>query len=66
MQSMLAELAAIARDQGKSPAQVKSALKKDGELTNAEVNALIEIAFVRMKNSSPKEISQAVALVCKG
>ena len=65
MQSMLAGVTAAARDQGKSPQQIKKTLQKDGELTNSEIKALIDIAFVHMKNSSPKEISQAVMLVCK-
>ncbi len=65
MQSMLAGLAATARDQGKTPAQVQAALKKSGDLTNSEIKALIDIAFVHMKKSSPQEISQAVTMVCK-
>ena len=66
MQSMLANVTAIARDQGKSPSQVRATLQKSGDLTNSEIKALIDIAFVHMKNSSPQEISQAVLLVCKG
>ena len=66
MQSMLAGLTATARDQGKSPAQVRTTLQKGGDLTNSEIKALIDIAYVHMKKSSPQEISQAVLMVCKG
>ena len=66
MQSMLAGLSASARDQGKSPAQIRTTLQKGGDLTNSEIKALIDIAFVHMKKSSPQEISQAVLMVCKG
>lgn len=66
MQSMLAGLTAIARDQGKSPTQVRTALQKGGDLTNSEIKALIDIAFIHMKKSSAQEISQAVLMVCKG
>ena len=59
MQSMLAGLTATARDQGKLPAQVRATLQKGGDLTNSEIKALIDIAFVHMKKSSPQEISQA-------
>ena len=66
MQSMLAGLAATARDQGKSPAQLRAALRKAGDLTNTEIQALIDIAYVHMRNSPPSQVSQAVTLVCKG
>ena len=66
MQSTLTGLVATARDQGKSPAQIRKTLQKGGDLTNSEIKALIDIVFVHMKNSSPQEISQAVLMVCKG
>ena len=65
MQSMLVFAAAVARDQGKSQAQVKTALKKDGELTNSEVKAVLDIVFVHLKNSQPAAISQIVQTMCK-
>lgn len=65
MQQLLTYTAALGRDKGWPPSKTREALKKGDELTNAEVKSVIDIVYVHMKNSTPKEIAQAVALVCK-
>lgn len=64
MQSMLVKVAAMARDTGSSRGQVASTLAKAGDLSKAEINAVVSIVFDSMKNESPETIEKTVYAIC--
>jgi len=64
MFAMLAETSAMLRDQGRTESEVKAILKQGGDLTNKEIQALLETTFKLFKSSPPSEISKIVLAAC--
>jgi len=66
MKSMLAQGAAEARDKGFSRAKVAQVLSGPGsELTRAEVEAVLNVAFGGMKTIAPPTVGKAILNVCE-
>lgn len=65
IQILLHVTSAIRRDQGTSKDSTTKTLRKDGELTQTEINEIITNVYIKYKNKSAEEIGTIIGGKCK-